>query len=114
MSSRRKSEAATHVGDDPAPHHHEESEEKKKLKKIPNIQSSKVGRGFERRMGRGVRILQMFSQKRAFQDWIAEIDCLFSKFDSCALSDSSGGMVYCFGSLQKQRVKKQGGLIGRG
>ena len=73
MSSGRKSDAAAYVDNDSAPYRHKGDQiRKEELKKTPDAQSLKVGHGSKRRMGE-MRTPPMFSQRRAFGDWVLKL-----------------------------------------
>ena len=87
--SRRKSEATTHVANVSTPHHYNGGKGgSEEIKDDRQCEISERRAWIRKRRERtGMCILPMFSQIRAFGDWISEFDCWFTELDSWLLSD---------------------------
>ena len=88
-SVRRKSEAATHVDSDSAPHRHEGGKKHKDISKEDSQGEIFERMAWLRKRNEMLEIcaVPLFIQKAMLSDWVSEFDCGFREFDSWPLSD---------------------------
>ena len=82
---------------------------RRNYRRPPVGESLRAWHGFQNEAKGGMCVVPMFSQKRAFEDWIFEFDRWFMGFDSWPLGGHWGKIILALRGSPKPKDREDGG-----